>query len=464
MQTGVSVSAIDELRRALSGELVTSDDPGYDEARKVWNGDIDRRPAAVARCSSVDDVRAALDFGRKLALPIAARSGGHSFPGLSVADGALVIDLRNMNQVRVDPDMRRATVGGGAVWAEVDAASVPRGLAVTGGHVTHTGVAGLTLGGGVGHLMRSMGLSSDSLMNAEIVTADGRVLQASEEENPDLFWAVRGGGGNFGIATRFEFQLHPLPPTVFGGLIFYAPDKGPELMRLYNGICKTMPDEVTTILGYLHAPPFPFVPEAVQLKPGYTVVAVCVDQAAGEKVLAPLRAFGPPLFEMLAPLPYYPVIQSLFDPAFPHGTKAYVNGHYFKEISDDLADAIHANTAKMPPGQSVTLFLQMGGAVGRVPEDKTAFGGRSAGFVSMFTGVWAEEPDRSTTVDWVRGFTRDTEKLSIGGTYVNVARSMNEDKLKNSYGASKYEKLTRLKAKYDPDNVFRLNQNIKPSK
>lgn len=367
-----------------------------------------------------------------------------------------------MSRVTVNQETRRATVGGGAIWAEVDSATVPLGLAVTGGHVTHTGVAGLTLGGGVGHLMRSMGLSSDNLISAQLVTADGQVLQASESENTDLFWGIRGGGGNFGIATEFEFQLHPLPPTVFGGLIFYAPEKGPELMRLYNAICQTMPDEITTILGYLHAPPFPFVPEAVQFKPGYVVVAVCVDQAMGEKVLAPLRAFGPPLFEMLAPLPYYPVIQSLFDPALPHGTKAYINGHYFKEISDDLAAAIHANTAKMPPGPSVALFLQMGGAVGRVAEGKTGFGGRSAGFVSMFTGVWAEAPERSATVDWVRGFSRDTEGLSIGSTYVNVAQTMSEDKLKNSYGSENYDKLARLKAKFDPNNVFRLNQNIKP--
>jgi FAD/FMN-containing dehydrogenase len=461
MQVQVPEAAIGEFRRKLTGPVITPDDAEYDEARKIWNADIDRRPAVIAKCRNVADVQAALSFARKEGLPVAVRSGGHSFPGHSVADGALVIDLRQINEVTLDAAARRVTVGGGAVWSEVDGATVPHGLAVTGGHVTHTGVAALTLGGGLGHLMRGFGLSSDNLVNAEIVTADGRVLQASETENPDLFWAIRGGGGNFGIATKLEFRLHPMPPTVFGGLIFYAPENGPNLMRLYNDICKTMPDQVTTILAYLHAPPLPFVPEPVQFKPGYAVIAVRTDQAIGEKVLAPLREFGPPLFEMIAPLPY-PAVQSLFDPALPPGTKGYLNGHYFDEISEDLISAIHTHTAQMPPGHSQMLMLELGGAVARVPEDATAFGGRQAGFLSMFVGIWEETGDRGPAVAWARGFTQDTERLSLGGTYVNLADEMNETKLVTSYGRAKYEKLAKLKAKYDPENVFRLNQNIKP--
>jgi FAD/FMN-containing dehydrogenase len=461
MQVKVPETSIDELRRKLTGQLVTPDDAQYDEARKVWNGDIDRRPAAIAKCRNVADIQAALVFARKEGLPVAVRSGGHSFPGHSVADGALVIDLRQINQVTLDAAARRVTVGGGAVWTEVDSVTVPQGLAVTGGHVTHTGVAALTLGGGMGHLMRGLGLSSDNLLNAEIVTADGRVLQASETENADLFWAIRGGGGNFGIATRLEFQLHPMPPTVFGGMIFYAPENGPKLMRLYNDICKTMPDQVTTILAYLHAPPEPFVPVEVQFKPGYAIVAVATDQSIGERVLAPLREFGPPLFEMIAPLPYL-AIQSLFDAALAPGTKGYLNGHYFNELSDDLISAIHTQTAHMPPGHSQMLMLELGGAVARVPEDVTAFGGRQAGFLSMFVGIWEETGDRAPAVTWAKGFTQDTERLSLGGTYVNLADSMSESKLVNSYGKAKYEKLAKIKAKYDPENVFRLNQNIKP--
>jgi FAD/FMN-containing dehydrogenase len=462
MAITIPESSVGELRRSLSGDVVTPEDPEYDAARKVWNGDIDRRPAAIAICRSVDDVRAALAFARKEGLQVAVRSGGHSFPGHSIADGALVIDLRQINQVTVDPQARTVTVGGGALWTEVDAATAPHGLAVTGGHVTHTGVAGLTLGGGVGHLMRSLGLSSDNLISAEIVTADGRVLQASETENQDLFWAIRGGGGNFGIATRFVFALHQMPPTVFGGLIFYAPENGPALMRLYNKACKAMPDQVTTILAYLLAPPLPVVPESLHFKPVYAVIAVATDQTVGEKVLAPLREFGPPLFEMIAPLPYYPVVQSLFDPALPPGTKGYLNGHYFSELSDDLIDMVHDHTGQMPTGHSQMLFLQMGGAVARVPEDKTAFGGRSAGFLSMFVGIWEETGDRAPAVAWARGFTQATEPLSEGSTYINLADTQTEDRLIRSYGREKYDRLAGIKAKYDPENVFRLNQNIKP--
>jgi hypothetical protein len=244
-------------------------------------------------------------------------------------------------------------------------------------------------------------------------------------------------------------------------MIFYAPENGLELMRRYNEICKTMPDSVTTILAYLHAPPFPFVPPEVQFKPGYAVIAVCTDQAVGEKILAPLRKFGPPLFEMIAPLPY-PAVQSLFDPALPPGTKGYLNGHYFSDLSEDLIQSVHSHTAQMPPGHSQMLILQLGGAVGRVPEGKTAFGGRQAQYLSMFVGIWEETGDRAPAVAWARGFTSDTEKLSMGGSYVNLADEMSETKLANSYGRETYEKLAKLKAKYDPQNVFRLNQNIRP--
>src|SRR5882672_5524955 len=247
----LSKTALVDLGKSLTGEVITPDHAEYDAARRVWNGDIDRRPALIARCASAADVQAALAFALKNRLRVAIRGGGHSFPGHSVVDDGIVIDLRRMNQVAVDPSGRRAIVGGGAVWSEVDGATVPHGLAVTGGHVTHTGVGGLTLGGGVGHLMRSFGLTADNLLSAEIVTADGQVRRTSAIENDDLFWAVRGGGGNFGIATQFELQLHPIGPLLFGGLVFYAPEKGPELMRCYNDFCKNCPDQVTTILAYL---------------------------------------------------------------------------------------------------------------------------------------------------------------------------------------------------------------------
>jgi len=457
----LSKTALVDLAESMMGEGITPEHAEYDATRKVWNGDIDRRPALIARCASVADVQVALAFARKSGLPVAIRGGGHSFPGHSVVDDGIVIDLRQMNQVVVDPSGRRATVGGGAVWSEVDGATVPHGLAVTGGHVTHTGVGGLTLGGGVGHLMRSLGLTADNLLSAEIVTADGQVRKTSATENDDLFWAIRGGGGNFGIATKFELQLHPIGALLFGGLVFYAPEKGPELMRRYNDFCKNCPDQVTTIFAYLHAPPFPFVPEPLHFKPGYAVAAVGTDQAIAEPVLKPLRAFGPPLFDLIGPMPY-PVIQGLFDPAFPPGTKAYIKSHYFEEYSADVIAAVHANTITMPSGGSQMYNLQLGGAVARVPEGATAFGGRSAGFLGMFVGVWDDDSKKEACVAWSRGFSDALLPLSLGGTYLNLADAETEDRLATSYGREKFAKLARIKAKYDPNNVFRLNQNIKP--
>src|SRR5256886_2345638 len=273
------------LRQALSGEVVTPDDAAYDDARKVWNGDIDRHPAAIARCATTADVRTALAFARGCTYDIAVRSGGHSFPGHSTVDDGIVIGLRQINAVAVDPQARRAVVGGGAVWSEVDAATLRHRLAVTGGHVSHTGVAGLTLGGGLGHLMRSIGLTCDSLISAEIVTADGRVVTASLTENADLFWAIRGGGGNFGIATQVEVELHPLNEPLHPGQLLYAPEAGADLMQLYREFCDQAPDEVSTILAYLLAPPLPFLPEAVGFQPGYALVAVATDQGLAQRAL-----------------------------------------------------------------------------------------------------------------------------------------------------------------------------------
>jgi hypothetical protein len=311
--------------------------------------------------------------------------------------------------------------------------------------------------------MRAYGLSADNLISAEVVTADGSVLRASASENPDLFWAIRGGGGNFGIATSFDFELHPLGQTVWAGLAFWAPDKGPELMRLYREACRAMPDQVNTILAYLHAPPFPFVPEPVHFKPGYAVVVVATDRALGEKAMAPLRAFGPPLFEMLDVLPYHSAVQTLFDPALPWGTKGYLKSHYFADYSDDVIATIQANTAKMPPGHSQVLNLQLGGAVARVPDGETAFGGRHAGFLHMATGIWEETRDRAPCLEWVRGFSDALEPLSLHTTYLNLADDESEERIRASFGQETLARLEAVKAKYDPENVFRLNQNIRPA-
>jgi len=462
MAMQASETAIEKLRESMRGEVITPGHETYNEARKIWNGDVDRSPAVIVRCENVEDVKTALAIGRASGLPIAVKCGGHSVPGHSIADGALMIDLRRMNKVVVDAEARRATVQGGAIWSEVDAATQAHSLAVTGGEVSHTGVAGLTLGGGIGHVMRKFGLVVDNLLSAEIVTADGRVLRASPAENDDLFWAIRGGGGNFGIVTEFEFKLWPLGPLVLGGLAFWAPDKGPELMRHYREFCKDCPDEVRTELAYLHAPPFDFVPKDVQLKPGYAFVVAGTDVAVAERAVKKMRSFGPPLFDIIGPMPYLG-LQAMFDPALPPGTKSYLKGHYVNELSDDLIRELHDWTGKMPPGRSMVFVIQMGGAVARVPEDATAVGGRSAAFQTLFVGIWDDPSEKPTRVQWTRGIW-DALVPFAHGAYVNLSDNQDEAALRITYGARKYARLQSIKAKYDPDNLFRLNQNIKPAK
>jgi hypothetical protein len=446
----------------MRGEIITPEDTAYDEARKVWNGDVDRRPAVITRCVSVDDVKAALAFGRSAGLQIAVRAGGHSFPGHSIADDALVIDLRRMNEVRVDPAARRATVEGGATWAEVDGPAQMQGLAVTGGHVTHTGVAGLTLGGGIGWVMRKLGLTSDNLLSAQIVTADGRVLQASASENDDLFWAIRGGGGNFGIVTEFVFKLTPVGPTVLGGLAFWPPEKGPDLMRRFREFCGRCPDEVTTELAYLYAPPFDFVPKDVQLKPGYALVVAGTDVEIAESAVKDMRSFAPPLFDIIGPMPYLS-LQSMFDAALPPGTRTYLKANNINGLNDEVIRTIHGETSRMPPGRSMLFVVQMGGAVARVAEDATAFGGRSAPFQTLSLGIWDDPEQKASAVKWVRGLSSALEPHGRGA-YVNLTDHQDESELKVTYGPAKYAKLQRIKAKYDPENVFRLNQNITPTR
>ena len=460
MSTHASAVPAAKLRSLMQGEVIAPNDPAYDEARKVWNGDIDRRPALIARCTCVEDVRVALKFGLANGLPIAVKSGGHSLPGHCIADGALMIDMRPMNRVEVDAANRRATVQGGAIWSEVDAPTQAAGLAVTGGHVSHTGVAGLTLGGGIGHLMRKHGLVIDNLESAQIVTADGRVLRASATENEDLFWAVRGGGGNFGIATEFVIRLAPVGPMVLGGLAFWAPEKGPELLRRYRELCKQCPDELTTIIVHLYAPPFEFVPKDVQLTPGYALIAVGTDVGIAEAALKELRAFGPPLFDIIGPMPYL-AVQGMLDPAQPPGTKTYAKSHYLPELSDAAMVAFHAGALAMPPGASAAFLLQMGGAVSRVAEDATSFGGRDAAFQTLFLGVWDEDAGRPASVKWVRDIWSSLTPCAHGA-YVNLADNLDEAALKVTYGDTKYARLQKLKAKYDPNNIFNLNQNIKP--
>jgi hypothetical protein len=452
------------LRMAFGGALISAADPGYDEARKVWNGAIDRRPTLIARCASTKDVVAVVDAVRGSGLPLAVRGGGHSWAGNSMCDGGVVLDLSPMRRIEVDPARRTVVAQGGATWGELDAATQAHGLAVTGGHVTHTGIGGLTTGGGIGHLMRKLGLASDNMLSAEVVLADGRVVRASDTENEDLFWGIRGGGGNLGVVTSFEFRLHEVAGPLLAGLAFYDARQGRQLIELYREWAATLPDEITTILSYLCAPPFPFVPPNLVGQPGYAIVLVCQGPiAAAEEAIRPVREFGPPLFEMIAPLPYVDV-QQFFDPALPPGTKAYVKGGDFMEFTDACVDTIVDSCARMKPGRSQAHFFQLGGAVGRVPEDATAFASRSARYMSGFIGIWDDDDERDELIAWSRRCWEGMRPHSRTSAYLNFTSDDEPpDAVAQAYGPVKYARLQALKATYDPENLFRLNQNVRPA-
>jgi hypothetical protein len=460
---GLSDELVKSLQQGFRGALIRPGDDGYDDARKVWNGAIDKRPGLVARCTSTEDVVAAVSFARTNDLTFAVRGGAHSFPGNSTCDDGLVIDLSGMKKIDVDPATSTVIAEGGVTWGELDAATQAHGLAVTGGHVTHTGIGGLTTGSGIGHLMRKLGLTSDNLLEAEVVLADGRVVRACADENEDLFWAIRGGGGNFGVVTAFEYQLHELAGPLLAGLVFYDAKQGRELLKFYRDWADTLPDDITTIVGYMCAPPFPFVPPELVGQPGYAIVMVCQGpHDAAEKAIKPARDFGPPLFEMIAPMPYV-AVQQLFDPALPHGTKAYMKSNDRTGYSDACIETILDNCARMKPGHSQILLFQLGGAVSRLPEDATAFAQRSAKYMDAYIAIWEDEAEKEELVAWSRRFWEEM-KPHARGTFNPNFDGDNEpaDMVAQAYGPAKYARLQAIKAKYDPGNLFRLNQNITP--
>jgi len=460
-ETKLDSAALDELAGSFRGQLVGPDDPEYTEQRKVWNGSIARSPALIARCTGVADVVAAVRFARETGLQVAVRSGGHSFPGLSVCEGGLVIDLGPMRGIRVDPQARTARVQAGVLWGELDRETQAFGLATTGGIVTHTGVAGLTLGGGIGWLQRKHGLTIDNLLSADVVTAAGDFVTASETENPDLFWGLRGGGGNFGIVTEFEFRLHPVGPIVLAGPIFWPMEQAPAVLRFYREWCAEAPEELMTIVIHRKAPPLAFVPTELHGKP---VVAVACCYAGpvedGEAVVAPLKTFGSPVLDLCEPKPYVEH-QSMFDPSFPHGWWYYMRACDVSALSDPVIDIAvdHATQIRSP----LTAFpiWQLGGAVAREPEAGTAFNGRGAGHTFNITSTTTTAEGFDAEREWVRSFWSALEPHHKS-VYVNFLMEEGEDRIREAYGSEKYDRLKALKRKYDPDNFFRLNQNIPP--
>ena len=452
------------LRGLLLGEVLGPGDQGYEPARALWNGAIDLRPGAIARSRGTADVLAAVRYAREAGLLVAVRGGGHNVAGTASCDGGVVIDLSRMTGVRVDPAARTVWAQPGLLWGELDHETQEFGLATTGGIVTHTGVAGLTLGGGIGWLMRKHGLTCDNLLEVELVTADGRLVRASEREHPELFWGVRGGGGNFGVVTGFQFRLHEVGPTVLAGPILFPAADGADVLRFYRDFAAEAPEELTTVLNLRHAPALPIIPEDLR---GVPVVSVVVCWAGpieeGKRVLEPLRRHGNPLLDLIALKPYV-AHQGTFDATVPHGLRYHWRSEYLPALDDPSIDTLveHAWANRSP--RSYTVVFQLGGAIRQVPDEATAFSGRAAGFAVNVSAVARAEADDDYAEQsaWANRLSQALRPLSAG-VYMNFLDDEGQDRVRAAYGPAKYERLAALKKVWDPDNFFRRNQNIRPA-
>ena len=445
-----------DFKKELRGQLLASGDAGYDDARKIWNGMIDKRPALIARCAGVADVISSVNFARSNQLLMSVRGGGHNIPGNCLCNGGLVIDLSGMRSVRVDPVKGRARAEGGAKWGDFDHETQAFGLATSGGTDADTGIAGLTLGGGIGWLSGSHGLSCDNLTSADVVTADGRFLTASTTENADLFWAIRGGGGNFGVVTSFEYQLHPVGPMVLAGLAFYPFEKAKEFLKFYGDFSRDIPDELNTIGGFGTSPDGHKV----------GVMAVCYHGSIqeGEKALRSVRKFGPPLADLIQPMPYT-AAQRLLAALAPTGRHYYIRAQLMKEISGGAIDTMVAHFEKVTSPFSAMIFQQLGNATNRVGSGDTAFGHRDARYSWEVLSAWEDPGESEVHVRWLREFSEEMLPFTRG-FYVNHVGTEAEEGvnvIKDAYGAN-LERLATLKKKYDPANLFSHNQNIRPSK
>lgn len=460
--TRLDPAAVGELEASLRGELILPEDPAYDEHRRIWNGSIDRRPVLIARCTGVADVIAAVTFARRTDVPVAVRSGGHSFPGLSVADDALVIDLGPMKGIRVDPHARLARAQAGVLLGELDRETQQFGFAVPAGIVTHTGLAGLTLGGGIGWTQRKYGLTVDQLVSVDVVTADGEFVRASEEENADLFWGVRGAGANFGIVTDFEFRLNQLGPIVVAGPIAWPMEKSPEVLRYYREWIADASDELMTIVIHRKAPPLDFVPPEYQGKPVVMVIpcyAGAVEE--GERVVRAMKEFSSPIFDLCVQKPFV-THQAMFDPSFPHYRWYYFKPCGVAALTDEIIDLTVEHSMRIESPLTAFPIWQMGGAISHTGEDATAYGGRDVGFMYNIGACTATEDGFGDERDWVRSFYAALAPHQTGA-YVNFLDAGGDETVVSAYGPEKYARLRTLKRRYDPDNFFRLNQNIPPA-
>jgi FAD/FMN-containing dehydrogenase len=463
MSTVLDVAALDELAGTIKGELIRPDDEGYEAARTVWNGTVDRRPAVIARCTGVADVMAVVALARSTQLPLAVRCGGHSAPGYGTCDDGIVLDLSPMKGIRVDSERRTVRAEGGVTWGDLDRETQVFGLATTGGIVSTTGTAGLTLGGGLGWLMRKRGLTCDNLISADVVTADGRLLTASAEEHPDLFWALRGGGGNFGVVTSMEFRLHPVGPEVYAGMIIFTADRATEMLRRFRDWAPDTPEELGLAVALTTAPAAPFVPEELQGEPVVGLAACYAGTAEeGERALAPMRELQPAV-DLIGPMPYT-AVQSMFNASYPHGTLSYWKSGFVRAVDDDLIGSLVGSMATRP-GPEAEIFLEfMDGAPRRVGADETAFGARSAPVNVLFLANWSDPSDADAHIEWARRAYEAIAPQRTGDVYLNYLGEEGDERIRAAYGEDHYTRLGSVKATYDPDNLFHLNQNIRPKR
>lgn len=446
----MNMGAVEGFAEGLDGDVLRPGETGFEEARTLWNAMIDKKPALIVRCRTTSDVVRAVNFARDGALPLAVRGGGHNVSGLALCDDGLVIDLSPMKGIRVDSERRAATAQAGTTWGEFDRATQAFRLATTGGVIPATGIAGLTLGGGFGWLMRKHGLACDNLLAAETVTADGRVLRANAEENPDLFWGLRGGGGNFGVVTSFQFRLHPVS-EILGGAIVHPLNRARAALRFYRKFTEGAPDELTTFAGLSSTPDG--TPVAIIL-PAYFGPA---DE--GERILRPLREFGPPLIDDVDRI-WYEDLQKMLEPSYPAGLRNYWKSSFLTDLNAEAIDTIAEHFAAVPSTRTAVLLEHFGGAIARIGRDETAFDHRDAEFNFTITSIWAEPAEDEANVRWTRELWQAMQAFSAGRVYVNYLGEEPE-RVREAYG-SKYDRLVALKRKYDPSNLFRYNQNIRP--
>jgi FAD/FMN-containing dehydrogenase len=451
---------IETLRERVGGQVITPEDDEYEEARKVYNAMIDRRPRVIVRAAGVQDVAATVNFARENQLPLAVRGGGHSVPGFGTVDDGVVVDLSLMREVTVNPDDRTARAKGGATWGDLNDATHEHGLAAPGGLVSTTGIGGLTLGGGIGYLARGFGLSCDNVVSAQVVTADGRTVVASEHENDDLFWAIRGGSGNFGVVTEFQYRLHPVK-DVYAGPMFFELSAATDLLRWYREFIIDAPEELGMFPAYQIAPPLPFIPED---RHGDTLMAVVACWAGpveeGERALQPLHAVAPVVAEHVEAMPF-PALNSAFDALYPPGLQHYWKTSFATELTDEAIEAHLEHGPKVPVVNSTMHLYSINGAVQRVAPDATAFAYRDAMFLTNIAGMWPDPAQNEDNIRWVRDYYEALAPHSEEGGYVNFMSGDDQDRIRATYRGN-YDRLVEIKRQYDPGNLFRVNQNIKP--